>query len=273
MHLAGVFIYPVKSLRGVSVPHCDVDELGLVGDRRFLIVDPQDRFLTQRALPRMALIETILRPDTLTLSSEGAGHVTVGRAPDSTARVLSVSIWKSEGLLAEDCGDEPAQWLTAFLRTPCRLVRLGPRFLRPILKETAGPGDRVGFADAFPFLAVSEASLDTLNDRLIGEGGEPVPMNRFRPNLVLAGCTAHTEDTWPRLQIGSITFRAGGPCIRCVITTTNQFTAERGPEPLRTLATYRRDPASPGEVQFGQNLLHETKRGTLTVGDPIRLLA
>ncbi len=271
MHLSGLFVYPVKSLRGCAVPHAEIDALGLVGDRRFLVVDPADgRFLTQRTHPRMATIATALTATDLTLTSASHGAISVPRASAATAPLRSVSVWKSSDLLAEDCGDEVARWLGQCLGTSARLVRIGPRFLRPILKPSATPGDHVAFADAFPFLAISEASLHDLNDRLIAQHAEPVPMARFRPNLVLAGTPPFAEDTWPQLRIGTIRFRAGGPCARCIMTTTDQESGERlGPEPLRTLATYRRDSSDPTDVNFGQNLIHETKSGLLRVGDPV----
>jgi uncharacterized protein YcbX len=275
MRLTGLFIYPVKSLRGIAVDSAPVDELGLVGDRRFLVIDETGRFLTQRALPRMALVATALSADLLTLSAEGAGEVAVPRSSPANLEPMrrSVSVWKSEGLLADDCGEEAAGWLSDFLKTKCRLVRIGEKFTRPILKpDVAGPGDRVSFADAFPFLVISEGSLADLNDRLAAHGEETLPMNRFRPNLVVGGCAAFAEDTWPRLRIGEILLRAGGSCARCIITTTDQATAERGREPLRTLAMYRRDAADPTDVNFGQNLIHETKRGMIRVGDAVELV-
>lgn len=268
MHLSGLFIHPVKSLRSCSVDTAEVDALGLVGDRRFMVVDEHGRFLTQRTLPRMALVATALSADTLTLSTESSGRIEVGRAPDPAAPLRQVSVWKSDDLRAEDCGDAVAAWLSDFLNVKCRLVRIGEAFLRPILKPgKAQPGDRVSFADAYPFLLISEASLHDLNDRMVTRGEEALPMNRFRPNLVIAGCPAFAEDTWPRLRIGDIAFRAGGPCARCIVTTTDQSTAVRGKEPLRTLARYRRDAEDPTDVNFGQNLIHETKTGMLRIGD------
>jgi uncharacterized protein YcbX len=149
-------------------------------------------------------------------------------------------------------------------------VRIGPKFSRPILKAAARPGDAVSFADACPFLVISEASLAQLNDRIQENHGEPVPMNRFRPNLVIDGCDAFTEDTWSRVRIGEGVFRNGGPCARCIVTTAEQLTGERtNKEPLKTLATFRRDAADPTDVNFGVNLIHETKQGTIRVGDPI----
>lgn len=273
MRLTGLFIYPVKSLGGISVPSAELDALGLVGDRRFLVIDETGRFLTQRTLPRMALIATALDATHLTLSISPTSSLRIARASDPAALLRAVSVWKSENLLAEDCGDEAATFLSDFLATRCRIVRIGAAFMRPMLKDSAHPGDTVSFADAYPLLVIGESTLADLNDRLVTRGTDALPMNRFRPNLVIAGAPAFAEDTWPRLRIGQITFRAGGPCARCIMTTTDQATGARdGPEPLRTLATYRRDPADPADVNFGQNLIHETKSGTLHVGEVISVL-
>jgi uncharacterized protein YcbX len=269
--LAALYVYPVKSLGGVQVESAEVDALGLVGDRRFLVVDETGRFLTQRTLPRMALIRTALSSESLHLTLPGHGDVTIPLASDPTAPLRTVSIWRSEGLLAEDAGDAAAAWLSTTLATRCRLVRIGPAFRRPVLKASAAAGDHVTFADACPFLIVSDASLADLNDRLAARGEEPLPMNRFRPNLVVSGCAPYEEDTWPRIRIGDVIFRSGGPCARCVMTTTDQETAERSKEPLRTLATYRRDAGDPTDVNFGQNLINETKTGALRVGDDLRV--
>jgi len=269
--LTGLYIYPVKSLRGFAVPAAEIDALGLVGDRRFLVVDETGRFLTQRTHARMALVGTALTADTLTLSATGAGSVHIARAPDAAAPLRTVSIWKSEGLQAEDCGDEVAAFLSAFLATRCRLVRIGPAFRRPMLKAAAHVGDVFHFGDGAPVLVIGEATLADLNDRIVAHGEEPIPMSRFRPSLVVAGCPAGVEDTWPRFRLGSAIFRAAGPSIRCIVTTTDQLTGERGKEPLRTLATYRRDATDPTGVIFGQNLINETKSGTLRLGDPVEL--
>ena len=273
MHLTGLFIHPVKSLRACAVNSAEVDALGLVGDRRFMVVDETGRFVTQRTLARMALVATALTADTLTLSADGAGSIAVPRAPDSRAPLRTVSVWKSEGLQAEDCGDAPAEFLSNFLHTRCRLVRVGEKFSRPLAKPgKERPGDKLSFADGYPFLLISEASLTDLNDRLVARGEDALPMDRFRPNLVVTGCGAFAEDTWPRIRIGDVIFRAGGPCGRCIVTTTDQLTAERGKEPLRTLATYRRDAVDPTDVNFGENLIHETKSGTLHIGDAVEVM-
>ena len=273
MHLSALYIYPVKSLRGCAVTQAAVDPLGLVGDRRFMLIDENGRFLSQRTLPRMALITTSLTDTSLTIAAAACGEVSVPRAPDPAAPLRNVSIWKSDGLLAEDCGDAAAVWLADFLQAKCRLVRVGPKFMRPVLKpNVAGPGDLVHCADAFPFLVISEASLADLNARLVAQGEAAVPMNRFRPNLVVAGAEPFAEDGWTRFRIGTVKFHAGGPCARCAVPTIDQVTAERGKEPMRTLATYRRNAGDPTVVNFGQNLIHETKAGRLRVGDPVEIL-
>jgi uncharacterized protein YcbX len=270
MHVSALHLYPVKSCRGFSVASADADEFGFIGDRRFMVVHEADGlFLTQRAHPRMALIETALTRDALTLSSPGHGAVTIPFTASLGLR--QVTVWKST-VTADDCGNEPAQWLSRFLGGSLRLVRMGAAFRRPMTKSAARPGDVVTFADAEPFLVVSEASLADLNDRLAAKGEAPLLMNRFRPNLVVAGCAPYEEDNWNRLRIGAMIFRNGGLCARCPITTTNQETAERGKEPLKTLAGYRRDATDPTDVNFGTNLIHETKTGTVRVGDAVTLL-
>ena len=273
MRVTGLFLYPVKSLRGHAVAVAEFDALGFAGDRRFLIVDATGKFMTQRTVPRMACIEARLTAGWLTLSADGAGSVAVSTTAHDAAPLRTVSVWKSEGLQAEDCGPAAAGWLSSFLKVECRLVRIGPKFSRPILKALARPGDTVTFADAYPFLAISEASLAHLNDRIQENHGEPVPMNRFRPNLVVADCAAFAEDAWSRIRIGDAVFRNGGPCARCIVTTTDQFTGERtGKEPLKTLATFRRSPTDPTDVNFGVNLIHESKLGTIRVGDTVHSL-
>jgi len=236
------------------------------------VVDATGKFLTQRTVPRMARIDARLSPGTLTLSAEGAGRVDVPTASDPVAPLRSVSVWKSEGLQAEDCGPGASSWLSDFLGFPCLLARIGNRFTRPVLKSAARTGDVFTFADAVPFLVISEASLAHLNDRIQENHGEPIPMNRFRPNIVVADCEAFAEDAWSGIQIGEAVFRSAGMSVRCIITTTDQLTGERGKEPLKTLATFRRNPADPAEVFFGVNLIHGTKRGTIRVGDSVETL-
>ena len=284
LRVSALYVYPVKSCRGFAVDSAGVDARGLVGDRRFMVVGASGQFLTQRTHPRMALIDTDLTASSLVLSAAGHGSVSVplsGARPPVSA--TKVTVWK-DTVTADDCGDEPAKWLSAFLGMPCRLVHAGPGYARPIPERKiprsfavpAGetpPSDlprssahEVSFADAFPFLVISEASLADLNARL----DTPLPMNRFRPNLVVSGAAPYAEDEWGRFRIGGVVFHGATRCGRCVVTTTDQLTGERAPEPLRTLATYRLDPD--GTVMFGRNLIHETKTGRLAVGDALELL-
>ncbi len=273
MRVSQLFVYPVKSLRGCEVASAAVDELGIVGDRRFLVVDENNRFLTQRALPPMCRIRTALSADALTLSTDGAGPVSVPVwAGAGEVTVRPVTVWKSEGLLADDCGDGVAGWLSEQLSVACRLVRIGAKFRRPMTKAAAKPGDAVAFTDAYPFMAISEASLADLNRRLEAQHDDPLPVDRFRPSFVVSGCAAYAEDTWRRIRVGEMFLRAGGPCARCAITTTDQRTAVRGKEPLRLLSTYRRSATDPTDVNFGQNFIHETKSGTLCVGDAVEVI-
>lgn len=271
IRLTRLSLYPVKSCRGHDLAAAEVDAWGLRDDRRFLVVTPEGRFLTQRELPRLALVETALSAEALTLASPGRGSVAVPRALDPAPRRVHATVWSST-VEADDCGEPAAEWLTGFLGTPARLVRMGAAYDRPVKPSRARPGDVVSFADGYPLLVIGEESLDDLNDRLVAAGGEAVPADRFRANLWIRGGGPFAEDALGRFRIGEVVLRHAGPCARCVVTTTDQQTAERGKEPLRTLATYRRDPAKPGDVNFGVNLIHETKSGTLRVGDRLEPL-
>jgi uncharacterized protein YcbX len=172
----------------------------------------------------------------------------------------SVTVW-DDACSASWVGDRAAEWFSEFLGYPCTLVHMGERVVRPADPAFAPAGARVSFADGFPFLMISEESLVDLNSRL----SDPLPMNRFRPNLVVAGGGPFAEDTWKCLEIAGVRLRVVKPCARCVVTTTDQATAERGKEPLRTLATYRK---VAGEVMFGQNVVHENT-GWLRVGNTV----
>ena len=268
MHVTGLFIYPVKSCRGISLSHASLDSLGLVGDRRFLIVDADGKFITQRTHLALIQIGTALDSTYLTLSHPKLPPLrvplTAATDADTPPPVLrSVSVWSTRGLQAEDCGPAANAWISEALGQHAHLVRIGSAFHRPV----GDLGDATGFADGYPLLVISEASLANLNDRLLERGDDPVPMDRFRPNLVISGSDAFAEDTWPRLRVGDATFRSAGPCARCIVTTTDQLTGARTPEPLRTLATYRRDLVKSANVNFGQNLINESKSGLIRIGD------
>jgi len=262
MILSEIHVYPVKSLRGIPEASWDADRYGLAGDRRWMLVDEKGRFVTQRELPRLALINTFLSDDSLMLSADGMDLMELYREPPG-GEVVKVSVW-NDRVLAVDAGDQAAAHLSAYLERPVRLVHFPHGGERPVDPRFAGAEDHTAFSDGFPFLLISQASLDDLNGRL----QQPLPMERFRPNLVVNGCEPYEEDRWRRIRIGGMEFRVVKPCSRCVITTIDPDSAEKGPEPLRTLSRYRR---KGNKVYFGQNLLHDGG-GSLSVGQTVEVL-
>ena len=248
-----LFHYPVKSCARLSVNSVVIDALGIAGDRRWMVVRADDgRFLSQREYPGMAVIRPELTLDDLILTAPDISDLAVSRHEHDLA-LRNATVWGFSGI-AEDEGDLAAAWVTAALGVSCRLVRAGATWDRPVNPEFARPADRVGFADGYPVLLSSAASLRDLNRKL----SNPVPMERFRPNIVIDGdgLTAWAEDNWSRLQVvGSpLSFRVAKPCDRCGVITVDQPTGERqGPEPLQTLASFRRDAS--GKVLFAVNLI------------------
>lgn len=259
--VSGVVVYPVKSLAGIPVEASEVDELGLRHDRRWVVVDAAGRFHTQRWRPRMALVRTRLAGDSVILSGPGMSEVEV---PAGGAGPLTVAVWR-DICAAEGCAPDADAWISAFLGEECRFAWMPSATVRHINMRRDDSLGRVGFADAYPLLAISEASLAGLNQRL----ASPVPMNRFRPNVIVSGATEHAEDQWDRVRIGSLELVATKPCERCVLTTIDQQTGVAGVEPLRTLASYRRRGT---HVVFGVYLAHRGT-GRLQRGDEVVPLA
>lgn len=266
--VTALYRYPIKSCRGHALEHAEFVERGITHDREFLVIDPETgRFRTQRELPQMALIAPTLIEGGLKLSAPNVPEMTFERI--TRGPTFPVTIWK-DTVEAVDQGDAVAEWLTEFLGRPSRLVRMAEGFKRAVDPEYAvSAKDQVGFADGYPALLISEESLDELNRRLIAQGSEALPMNRFRPNIVVRGAgVPHAEDTWRQIRVGHMTFAVVKPCARCQITTTDQATGVRGREPLRILAKYR---LSERGVTFGQNLIHAAK-GRIKVGDHVEVL-
>jgi hypothetical protein len=259
--LTGVIIYPIKGTRGISLEQWDVDQFGLRYDRRWMVVNLSGEFLSQRTHPRLALIVPFIDGEILRVTAPGMPPIDLSLHPKETVR-SRVAVWR-DSCGATWLGEAVGDWFSEFLGSPCSLVHMPERVVRPADPAYAPPGTRVSFADAFPFLLTSEESLTDLNQRL----PTALPMNRFRPNLVVAGGRPYEEDEWRDIQIGDIPMQVVKPCGRCVVTTTDQSTGARGQEPLRTLATYRK---RNGEVMFGQNLVHRNS-GRLRVGDPVRV--
>ncbi|OON68778.1 MOSC domain-containing protein [Hymenobacter sp. CRA2] len=263
--LTDLYLYPVKSLGGLRVPEAELTPRGLRHDRRWLVVDQRGQFLTQRTQPQMALLHLEyahngfiirhiqrpeLRPLLVPFAAEHKG-------------TQFVTIW-DDMVFAYRGLQEHDEWLTEALGQPVRLVHMPEAALREA-DGGAAPG-LVSFADAFPYLLIGQASLDDLNQRL---PTGPVPMNRFRPNLVVAGTEAYAEDTWQEFRLGELTFQGIRPCARCVLTTTDQQTAQRSPEPLHTLASYR---TVGNKVMFGMNVVGPAS-GLLHVGAPAEVLS
>ncbi|RMG67817.1 MAG: MOSC domain-containing protein [Bacteroidetes bacterium] len=260
-HLTGLFVYPIKSLGGISLPRWRVGDRGLHLDRRWMLVDEAGRFLSQRELPGMARLSLSLRGDELLVQHrhEDREPLLIPSEPE-TDIWLTAQIWDDQ-VLVQAVSPLADAWFTETLGRPCRLVYQPDTSHRPVDPRYARGQEGVSLADGYPTLIIGEASLQDLNDRL----AQPVPMDRFRPNLVFSGGEAHDEDTWTSLQLGPITFYPVKPCARCQVVTTDQATGARSPEPLRTLSTYRRQAH---KVLFGMNLLHEGD-GDIAVGMPL----
>jgi len=247
--LAELHVYPVKSCRGIALDAARITEAGLEHDREWMVVTPDGRFVTQRERPRLALIETRLTADALVLAAPGREPLVVPYEHDGAP--TEVTVWRDR-CRAHDQGEDAARWLSTFAGCELRLVRFDPSHRRP--SDPAWTGRLEAFArfsDGFALLAISRASLADLNARLAA----PLPMNRFRPNLVLDGLPPYGEDALGDVVAGGVRLRRVKPCARCIITTTDQASGNRdGEEPLRTLKTYRWDPALRG-ITFGQNLI------------------
>lgn len=270
VRLTGLVVYPVKSCRGIPLREALVTPHGLAHDREWMVVDEEGTFITQRKTPRMALVETALTADALELRAPGMEPLTVPRfrpAGSPFEPTIPVSVWRhtTEAL---DEGERAAAWFSECLEQRARLVRWDPTRRRLSSKEWTGSREAENyFSDGYPFLVASEESLADLNQRI--GGGSDLRMDRFRPNLVIAGGGVGSEDQGTTLRTESCEFARVKPCIRCVMTTTDQQTARRGPEPLRTLARYRMDPRFDSPL-FGHNLILIRGAGAvLRVGDTL----
>jgi uncharacterized protein YcbX len=258
--LSALNVYPIKAAGGVAVGEWEVDDFGLRCDRRWMVTDSRGCMMTQRTHPRLALARPAIEGERLIVRAAGREPLTLPLHP-TAAVSTTVTIW-DDSCLALWQGEAAARWFSELLGSDATLVYMPEATWRPAEPAYAPPSSRVSFADAYPFLLLSEESLADLNRRL----ALPLPMNRFRPNLVIRGVAAFGEDELAAFTIGEIGFRAVKPCDRCVVTTTDQETTERGVEPLRTLATFRKQD---GKVYFGQNVVHQGT-GRLAVGMAVR---
>lgn len=254
-------IYPVKSLARIELSSSLIDTFGLSYDRRWMLVDHQNRYITQRQHARMCLIQTRLNAKQLTLCAPDMPDIVVTQPSNPVLR--QVTIWDDQ-CSAIDCGNNVADWLSQFLGINCRLVYFPDNEVRIVDPTYAQTGDTTAFSDGFPILLISQASLDDLNNRL----ENPVPMARFRPNIVVSGCAPFAEDNWKKIRIGDLSFRLVKPCSRCIMPTINIDNAEKSPEPIRTLSTYRKHN---NKVFFGQNVIADNT-GTISLNMPVEVI-
>ena len=246
--VSGLHVYPVKSCKGIALEEAELTDSGLAFDRHWMLVDGDGRFVTQRELPRMALVATEIRGAWLILSAPEMPTLTMSIVTEGAR--LAVTVWddRCSGI---DQGQVAADWFSSFLRRPLRLARFDPAVPRYSNAEYTGEmRAATEFSDGYALLILSEASLADLNARL----EQPVAMNRFRPNIVIRDVEAYDEDHLHSLSHGDLELRIVKPCTRCQVTTTNQDSGEVGREPLQTLRTYRRHPKL-GAITFGQNAI------------------
>ncbi len=279
MFVSKINIYPIKSLRGISLKTSIVEDRGLEHDRRFMIVDANNELLTQREFSKMATISVEVTEDGLNISAEGICKLAIPNGFDGAEKAI-VRVWQSycEALVA---ADEINKWFCEVLNTTCRLVQMPSNSRRLINNLFNVNDDIVSFADGYPLLVIGESSLRDLNEKL----EKSIPMNRFRPNLVVSGSETFGEDTWKKIRIGKTVFRAVKPCARCVVTTIDQETGVSNiKEPLKTLASYRKaeevypDSFSSfglnnNDVIFGRNLVAENFGEYINIGDNVDVIA
>lgn len=262
--LSALIYYPIKSCRGHTVEVSNVERMGLEHDRRMMVVTSDGNFLTQREHPKLALVTPSNSGEKLTLTAPGTDNLAVNIQKSGPSR--PVNIWRSKDVQAVDQGEQAAEWFSDWLGTSVRLVHFAEGHIRKVSARYAvNPDDHTGFADGYPILLASEESLADLNTRL----GEPVPMNRFRPNVVVRGVEPFAEDTWSCIRMGEIEMAVVKPCARCVVTTIDKETLLQSKEPLKTLASYR---AQAGGAMFGQNVI-PLNEGRLQLGMKVEILS
>lgn len=261
--LTEIYIYPIKSLGGISLNSSFAGKRGLQYDRRYLLVDENGMFITQRDFPQLALLKlSFTETGFNVLSSSDNSFITIPFESNS-GETRKVQIWDDlcTALVVDKKLDK---WFSDILKIKCSLVFMPDDEKRIVEKTYETTEHIVSFADAYPYLIIGQSSLDDLNSRL----EQSVPMNRFRPNFVFSGGNPYEEDIWKIFKVGVVHLKAVKPCARCMITTTDQQTAERSNEPLKTLSTYRK---INGKVMFGMNVVCN-QEGIVSIGDRIELL-
>lgn len=261
MYLTDIYIYPIKSLGGIRLNESVLEERGLKYDRRWMLVDKNGDFLTQRTLPQLALFQVELMTDGLNVYKKDDPETNILIPFESNTKVLiPVTVW-DDTVIGQLVDNSISKWFTDQLNMDCDLVVMPESTQRKLNPKYAVNNESVSFADGMPYLLIGQASLEDLNTKL----QNPVPMDRFRPNLVFSGGKAFEEDEWDKVKIGKSLFKITKPCARCVMTTIDQKTGIKGKEPLKTLAKYR---TISNKVMFGQNM--SLLEGlTISVGDAV----
>lgn len=272
LKLSEIWIYPIKSLGGISVPNAKIERRGLQYDRRWMLVDDKGFFLTQRKYKEMALLQVEIKEKGLVVRHK-IKEITPIHIPFNVAPLehLKVQIWEDE-CKAFTISDEINHWFSSILGMNCRLVYMPDDSNRQIDIRYAKTGEVTSFADGYPILILGQQALEKLNTKLVNETARQanaIPMNRFRPNLVFTGGQPNEEDTWKVFKIGTASFLGVKPCARCVMTTINQDNGHKGVEPLKTLATYRK---KDNKILFGQNVIAQSIGESIQVGDTIEMV-
>lgn len=264
MQLQDIYIYPIKSLGGIRRTNETALQRGFKFDRRWMLVDEMGNFITQRVEHKLALLKTEISPDKIfiynKINPDQRTEIAINQISDTT---LKISIWDDTATV-NHLNKKLDLWFSNYLGKPCKLVYMPENGLRAVDKRFALNNEQLSFADAFPYMLISQASLDDLNSRLT----ESVGMDRFRPNLVISGTKAYEEDLWSEIKIGNVYFKVAKPCSRCILTTVDQETGIKGKEPLYTLAKYR---TINNKVMFGQNLI-ALNEGKINLNDTIEII-
>jgi len=274
--LTELVIYPIKSCAGLSVPeaHLALDGLSANGvhDREWMLVTPDGLFLTQREVPRMATVTPRIDATKLIVNTPGMPPLHLPLAHDATAPTIEVLLWEDH-IPAADCGDAAASWFATAIGVPCRLVRFRPDVHRPTsIKWTNGVPAATRFSDGYPILLIGQASLDDINAKLAQAGRAKLPMNRFRPNVVVDDIAAFEEDFVAAFRSDGVALRPVKPCARCPIPAVDQVTGIPGPDPLDILQAWRANPRMDGAVTVGMNVIVQDGIGqTLRVGQPLNV--
>lgn len=259
MNVSGLWIYPIKSCRGIAKDAFALDDRGPELDRRWMLVDDENTFLSQRDIPRMALIDVAIDAGEICVSAPGMSLQTF--PIDSNGPTEPCVVW-NDTVALQHVDFDIDRWFSDFTGRECRLMRMPQKTHRAVDSAYSADARAVSLADAFPMLLIGTASLDHLNERLVARGEDPVPMERFRPNIAVRTSAAHEEDEWNSIRIGDVACSVVKPCARCSVPTVDLRTGMKGKEPTRTLSEYRK---SGSNVYFGQNLIHDMA-GTLRVG-------